>query len=343
MTTQPTRPRRLLNALAVDYALFLIGLSLIHLIWPQRAGVLALTQIFAPYLFLPLLVLGLPAWPRGPRAVRITLLACALVFVLRFPPHLSALTARQGEGLTFTAMSWNVEYGGRQDAIRAALLAASADIVTLQETHTAWIEQDNALTQRYPYRHLLPSWWENAVGGMALLSRYPIRQQGALDQGSHAWPWPPLVWAWLDLGQGRMLRVFVAHPQPPSLAHGPCLSGVCYDPARRDAQLRAIHGIVNASVLGGESVLLLGDLNVTDREPAYQDLTTGLVDAYRAVGTGTGHTWGLEETMQHGWPLLRIDYLFTSRNITPHRLAVDCTPRGSDHCILLGTFTRNEE
>jgi hypothetical protein len=37
-------------------------------------------------------------------------------------------------------------------------------------------------------------------------------------------------------------------------------------------------------------------------------------------------------------PLLRIDYLFSSPNVTPLRMSVDCTPEGSDHCVVRGRF-----
>ena len=44
---------------------------------------------------------------------------------------------------------------------------------------------------------------------------------------------------------------------------------------------------------------MVGDFNVTEREPAYNDLSTGLVDAYHVVGTGTGTTWRPTSLMNH--------------------------------------------
>jgi vancomycin resistance protein VanJ len=35
---------------------------------------------------------------------------------------------------------------------------------------------------------------------------------------------------------------------------------------------------------------------------------------------------------------LRIDYMFSTARVTPLHLDTDCTPRGSDHCVLLGRF-----
>jgi vancomycin resistance protein VanJ len=85
-------------------------------------------------------------------------------------------------------------------------------------------------------------------------------------------------------------------------------------------------------------VLMLGDFNVAEREPAYNDLSAGLVDAHRVVGAGTGVTWRPAALMGHDFALLRIDYIFSSPNVTPLSTWVDCTPRGSDHCIVHGEF-----
>jgi endonuclease/exonuclease/phosphatase (EEP) superfamily protein YafD len=83
-------------------------------------------------------------------------------------------------------------------------------------------------------------------------------------------------------------------------------------------------------------LLLVGDFNTTEREVAYAELARGLTDAHRAVGWGTGHSWRLRPT----WPLglIRIDYQWGSPRVTPMRLNTDCTPHGSDHCMLTGTF-----
>jgi endonuclease/exonuclease/phosphatase family metal-dependent hydrolase len=177
---------------------------------------------------------------------------------------------------------------------------------------------------------------------MVLLSRYPILEQGVLDQPADLWPRPDVMWARLALEGGATLRVVTAHPRPARWGREPCLSRVCYDPSRRDAQLASIRAFVAPALARGERLLLLGDFNVTDREPAYRDLAAGLQDAYMAVGSGAANTWGPGNLMSHGLALLRIDYFFTSPALRPLRLAVDCTPRGSDHCLLLGTFTSNE-
>jgi exonuclease III len=42
--------------------------------------------------------------------------------------------------------------------------------------------------------------------------------------------------------------------------------------------------------------------------------------------------------MGQNFAVLRIDYMFSSPNVSPLATSVDCTPRGSDHCIVHGEF-----
>ena len=88
----------------------------------------------------------------------------------------------------------------------------------------------------------------------------------------------------------------------------------------------------------GEPLVFVGDFNTSEREPAYGDLSAGLQDVYRTVGSGNGSTWTQLRLLRLGIPLLRIDYLMASPNVTPLSMTTDCTPRGSDHCIVRGHF-----
>jgi exonuclease III len=42
--------------------------------------------------------------------------------------------------------------------------------------------------------------------------------------------------------------------------------------------------------------------------------------------------------MEQQLALLRIDYQFSSPGVVPVSAKVDCTPRGSDHCIVTGEY-----
>jgi endonuclease/exonuclease/phosphatase family metal-dependent hydrolase len=143
----------------------------------------------------------------------------------------------------------------------------------------------------------------------------------------------------LETGDGPEPVVVVAHPVPAAFdwdPDGPRLAG--YDPSHRDRQLAAIRDAIEPWVQDGDPIILLGDFNVVDRELGYADLASGLVDAQRAVGLGTGLTWRPPELEWLPFGLLRIDMVFSANGVRPLRIDVDCTPRGSDHCIVRATL-----
>ncbi|HUS13809.1 MAG TPA: hypothetical protein VM536_02220, partial [Chloroflexia bacterium] len=74
------------SAAISGYLLVLVAISVQQTWWPASAGLPALGEVFAPYLFAPLL-LALPWAPRR-RSVALALGAGLAVFLLRFPPHL---------------------------------------------------------------------------------------------------------------------------------------------------------------------------------------------------------------------------------------------------------------
>ena len=82
--------------------------------------------------------------------------------------------------------------------------------------------------------------------------------------------------------------------------------------------------------------LLLGDFNLTDREPAFADLSAGLWDAHLEVGQGTGSTWRPSRLEFLPLGILRIDHFLGGPRTRPLTVGEDCTPMGSDHCILFG-------
>src|SRR6476469_6722409 len=100
--------RKLFLALLSLYPLALLGLSLVHWLAPQRAGPLALSEVLAPFLFLPLLALLPFTLLRGAGPLRGLLLLCAVVYGVRFLPHI-ALAAPQADPAAFhiDVMSWN--------------------------------------------------------------------------------------------------------------------------------------------------------------------------------------------------------------------------------------------
>jgi endonuclease/exonuclease/phosphatase (EEP) superfamily protein YafD len=332
--------RTLVTLAGVALAVGLVVVTIVNIVAPQRDGILALSQILAPYLFLLLVpFLLLLTTPRLPgRLLRWTTLVAAIVFLIRFVPVWVALPgsapAAASGAPRISVASWNLELGQPADAVVVdAIKALDADVMGLVEL-TPWnadaIAADPVLRKRYRTLELRPT--EGSLG-IGLLSRLPPigepRKYGD----------PPVLVQQLDAGNGRTLTVVVAHPLPGQIqATADDTLPIGYDSTSRDRHLAQVRGIVDPILASGEPLLLIGDFNVVDREPAYDDLVRGLIDAQRAVGLGPGHTWRPDRLEWLPFGLLRIDYLFSANGVTPVSISPDCTPRSSDHCLLSGVM-----
>lgn len=330
--------RQLVAFVGAALAIGLVVLSAINLVAPQRDGLLALSQILAPYLFLLLvpflLFLGTPG-PAG-RLFRWSTAVALVVFAVRFLPAWIPLSgaapaAAADAGPPLPVAAWNLELGEPKDAVvtdtLAGMDAAVVGLVELTPHNADAIAADPRLRDRFRTMVLRPV---SGHLGIGLLSSLPAKGKPRLYHD------PPILVQRLDAGDGRTLTVVVAHPQH---AHITGVGGLPlgYDSIPRDRHLNQVRGIVDPILARGEPLLLIGDFNVVDREPGYADLARGLIDAQRAVGLGPGDTWRPAHIEWLPFGLLRIDYLFMANGVAPLSTSPDCTPRGSDHCIIAGT------
>jgi endonuclease/exonuclease/phosphatase (EEP) superfamily protein YafD len=179
------------------------------------------------------------------------------------------------------------------------------------------------LGRDYPYIALHPQ--ERAIAGQGILSRYPILED--------------LYWqhdeermlghqrAEISLPDGRTIVFYNAHPI------APMSGGVFFDPRWRDQDLESLLMLLS---LETDPLVVAGDFNMTDQNRMYARLTDRLRDAYREVGYGMG--WTFPNTTLFP-PLLRIDYVFYSRQWTAHTAQVLAEQGGSDHLPLLVTLS----
>lgn len=330
----------LLSLALCAYPFFILLLSLANLVSPARSGWRAVSQIFAPHLFLPLLLLLPFAFRRGGFGIglfRALLVGCVVIFCLRYlPAFASSSPPYDPSAPRLSVLTWNVFAGNRRaEDVRALLLEKPVDAVVLQENSWRSLSEDAALLDAYPYRL---SGNSEAPPGMSLFSIYPILESGMLDGDRGLWDIPRLLWARLDV-DGTEVTVITAHPISPYYSGRNCALPVCFDPTLRDRQIAAIQSdFIAPLVARGEPFVLAGDFNVTEREPAYADLSSGLTDTFKAVGAGFGTTWRPPFVMSQPVGLLRIDYLFAGPRTKPVGITTDCTPRSSDHCVLIGQF-----
>jgi endonuclease/exonuclease/phosphatase (EEP) superfamily protein YafD len=324
------RVRATVIAIAVAALTIVAVVQWVLLVFRPEAGLAGVLQVLAPHLALVGLVLvpfGLLARRRVPVGVAALLV---LAVVLRFGSDWVSLprAAAVGDATHLAVISWNLEVASRPGADTAAMLRTQdADIVAVQELRpdaAAGIEADPNLVERYPYRVLVP---RGDVGGMGILSRLPILTSSfRLD--------PIVMEATIQLGSGRRLAIVNAHPfhaEFDTIASTQVPIGI--DPSRRNADLVAIRGRIDALIGAGIPVVMLGDLNTAASEPAFDRFVTGLRDVHRDVGFGPGWTWRPIRLEFLGFGLVRIDHAVVSPDITPETIDVRCPPIG-DHCLV---------
>jgi len=191
------------------------------------------------------------------------------------------------------------------DRLIAALKARAPAVVGLVEVSGSRAQElagDQELARLYPWQELRPY---APHGGIAILSSYPM--VAAPND-----PSIPVLRATLDI-EGTDVVVIEAH------ATNPLTSGA------RDSELGAIRGLVLEQAATGRPVVLAGDFNTNDFEPAFWSLSEGLIHV------PSGPTWGPDPD---GFVLLRIDHILTTPDLSPAAATVDCDASASDHCLV---------
>ncbi|HYI23147.1 MAG TPA: endonuclease/exonuclease/phosphatase family protein, partial [Candidatus Limnocylindrales bacterium] len=255
----------------------------IHILVPQRSGVLALTQVMEPFIVLTGLVAGAFAL-RGRAPWRMAVVAAlVLVTVVHYGPIVLSFSG-SSEGSRLDVVTWNALAGQADEVrVRAGLASIDADLVGLQELQPEAADMlagDPELSARYPFRAMAPDY---SVHGIGLLSQHPIVD---FESSSD----PPYIVAHVAPAGRDPISVFVAHPLPARI-RAPAGIPVSLDATKRDSDIALIRSLIDREIALGRQVVVMGDFNVTEREPAYNDVSTGLRDAHLDAGIGFGLTW----------------------------------------------------
>jgi len=300
----------------------------IDVVLPQRSGLLDALAVWEQLIFVTALV-ALPFALLGRERVGYVVVALLVVTALvRYGAQWVSLPASGQPALSVTA--WNVEAGADAGKrVVAGLSDVDSDLVALEEfqpTMQDAITSNASLSARYPYRIYDP---HDETLGAALLSRWPIiDQQTSLH--------PTYIRAVVQpLTLNRPLVVYVVHPLPPETTTGSGLPTL--DTQQRSADQATMRALIDADLAAGQSVLVMGDLNTTEREQAYADFTRGLHDAHLDAGTGPGLTWRPDELKALPFGLIRIDYVLTTADLVALSSSVNCTDL-SDHCQVTATL-----
>ncbi|MFF1479962.1 endonuclease/exonuclease/phosphatase family protein [Streptomyces sp. NPDC058301] len=305
---------RVLAALAL-----LLGLlMLLHAKVTERAGLGSLVETFLPWfgLFIPVLLVA-ALWRRSAPAV-VTLLLPAVVWLNLFGGLLSDKSHPNSD---LTLVSHNVDADNPDPAGTARDLAASgADVLALEEiTPQAKPLYEKGLAKAYPYH--------TVQGTVGLWSKLPLSDTRPVDIKQDVGPLGDSKPADVKLAYNRALRATVATDRGPLAVYVAHLGSVRLLPGKgfwtesRNRGAKALAEAVAAE--RNERMVLLGDLNGTIGDRAFDDITAQLRSAQEAAGDGFGFSWPAK------FPVARIDQILV-RGVEPASSWV-LPATGSDH------------
>ncbi len=315
--------RRLLIGCILLYTGMLVILTIL---WQSPAASfswLPILNIFALYLFVPLvLLIPLAVYMRS-WLLRGAVLVVGVLFLWLFGVSLTPPSEQLATEETITVATFNMLFTNQNsDALISAIQSSEADLVGLQELapHAA-TAIDQQLAQSYPYQLLAPS---GGADGLGILSRYPFE----VAPQTQAVPWQHVI---LNVN-GQQIDLLNIHFIPPHIAtRAIALTSrevivPDYSTDKRDQQM--VHALHTIDAIHNP-LIVLGDFNISDREHGYAQFDQRLHDAYRETAWGFGFTFPNKAAM------VRIDYVWSNGGIMPLAAQVDCTTTGSDHCMVL--------
>jgi vancomycin resistance protein VanJ len=277
---------------------------LLHSRIPNRFGNLgSLVETFLPWfgLFIPVLLAG-ALWRRSASAVAALLLP-VVVWLNLFG---GLLGDKSQPGHDLTVASHNVGADNPDPVGTARDLAASgADVLALEElTPQARGTYEKELAKAYRYHAV--------QGTVGLWSKLPLSDTRPVD---------------ITMDTTRALRTTVATDQGPLAVYVAHLGSVRVMPRtgfwtdQRDAGVHALGNAIAAEK--NERVVLLGDLNGTTNDRAFDDITSQMRSAQDVAGDGFGFSWPAQ------FPMARIDQILV-RGVEPDSSWV-LPATGSDH------------
>jgi endonuclease/exonuclease/phosphatase (EEP) superfamily protein YafD len=319
-------------AVAALYCTLLPILVALWALFPEDNSLLALTNIFAPFLFAPLAILLPLTWLLRLRVLLWPGMGLLILAGVLFVPGMLPTAPGSDTAPVLRVVTFNQLYSNSDvDDTLAVLLRQDADIIALQELSYPVQQALDELEQQYPYRVLQP---HHLPGGLGIVSRYPLTQVETLEgiRGLRA----------TVQVEGQPITLINVHPSPPNGSTALRLPYTrfylpTYDPSRRNEQLAHLLAVI-PTIEG--PLIVAGDLNTADREPLYNRFAALLHDAHSETAWGPGYTYS-----NHGWvlgheyaqwlPRVRLDYIWSSGGLVPVAAHTTCEVEASDHCMVV--------
>ncbi len=322
----------ILKGLIVLHSAAIAAYTLAWLVFERQPWLVDALGYILPWLFLPTLIL-LPAAALN-RSRRFTgpALIPVAIFVA-FYGHLFIPQRGPAPGDTaFTIMTFNIwDLNDDDAAIVQEIKAHDPGLIGLQELTP---EMANSLQERlgsdYPYAEF--------TSESGILSKWPLLDVNAFRLGGDG-HWA--LKARVEMGE-ESLTLFNVHPRSPRLRSTPLPIvpfglPVDFVTAARD---RDVADLLLRLERARGPLLVMGDLNLSDRSQGYRALTSSLIDAHRQAG------WGLGFSRTHfprqGIPTWRIDYILYSPQLVALKSYTGAFA-GSDHRPVIGQLAFRPE
>lgn len=298
----------------------LLGLLLpLHAQIPNRIGNIgSLVETFLPWfgVFVPVL-LAAALWRRSAVAV-VALLLPVVTWVSLFG---GLLTDRSRPGGDLTVVSHNVDADNPDPTGTARDLAASgASLLALEEIATqAKPVYEKELATAYPYH--------SVQGTVGLWSKLPLSDIRPVDIAQDVGPLGESKPVAVEPADNRALRATVATDHGPLAVYVAHLGSVRVNPRGgygTETRNRNAEALAKAvATEQNKRMVLVGDMNGTMDDRAFDGITSRLRSAQDAAGNGFGFSWPAK------FPMVRIDQILT-RGVEPRSSWV-LPASGSDH------------
>ncbi|MCC7165564.1 MAG: endonuclease/exonuclease/phosphatase family protein [Anaerolineae bacterium] len=313
------------------YAIFILGWFISRVLFADSFWLLAMLNTFALWLFVPILITTLTVLWLPRRTLIVAWLVPVAIFIVLYgeqlvPKPIPASAARANE---LKVMTFNVNNGTQSVAPIVRLIETELpDIVFLQELNALHLESlSSELEAQYPYRAIDAL---DVDDSFVTLSRYPISDPGWMPIDNKPFPGQIMELEWEDQ-RVQLVNIHLVSTLP-SHSFDNLPSRVEETYRLRENQARATIKFLRERQM---TSIVAGDFNTTDATLAYAIIRQELMDAQRESGWGFGLTFPATPTLfDEVWapfPLLRIDYIFHSLDVSAGNTYVAPWDGQSDH------------
>ncbi len=313
------------QALAFTWIAATVAIVVLNILLPQPFGLSAMGAVLEQYLVLIALVAGIAAirsFRPAERLVVVALLVALVAITLpRYVPAWISPVALTGTEDVIRVATWNMHAGpNAADRALKGISSSDAQIMAMEELGAEAVAALEGQASRFPYTALTS---DTAFLDVGLLSEYPILETQRSTN-------PPFLRAVVDPPSADPIVVYAVHIPLARLVYiGGIPVGV--DFSVRDKAIATVRSRVQEDLARNQRVIVLGDFNMTERERAYDLISSGLRDSHLDAGNGPGFSWRPPPIDFVPFGMLRIDYVFSTPDLQPSTSSVDCS-LPSDHC-----------